>query len=233
MIELYTWTTGNGRKVVLMLEETGIPYAIHPVNIRRGDQFKPDFLAISPNNKIPAIVDTEGPGGEPLAVFESAAVLMYLAEKTGQLMPSEMAARYAVIQWLVLSVAGIGPAIGQAHYFRGPGKEGNERAAERFTNETARVFRVLDRRLKESPWLGGPEYSIADISSYGRVRGWKNAGVDIGEMPYLRDWLARIEARPAARRTDAVLEKLRKEHDTPLDDRARDIMYGKTQFAVR
>ncbi len=233
MIDLYTWTTGNGRKIVMMLEEIGIAYEVHPVNIRLGQQFTPEFLAISPNNKVPAIVDREGPEGVPLAVFESAACLMYLAEKTGKLLPGDIAGRYAVLQWLILSVAGLGPVIGQAHYFRGPGKEGNERAAERFTNETGRVFNVLEKRLGEAPWLGGADYSIADISTYGRAAGYKAAGIDIDATPRLKDWLARIEARPASRRAAAVIDDIRARHDTPLDDAAREIMYGKTQFQRR
>ena len=233
MIDLYTWTTGNGRKIVIMLEETGTPYEVHPINIRRGDQFTPEFLKISPNNKIPAIVDRDGPGGKPISVFESAACLMYLAEKSGKLLPADVAGRYAVLPWLILSVAGLGPAIGQAHYFRGPGKDGNERAAERFTNETQRVFNVLDKRLSESPWLGGTEYSIADISAYGRAAGYRNAGLDIDDTPHVKAWLTRIEERPASRRAAAVIADIRARHDTPLDDRARDVMYGATQYARR
>lgn len=233
MIDLYTWTTGNGRKIVMMLEEAGLPYEIHPVNIRRGDQFKPEFLAISPNNKVPAIVDRDGPGGKPLAVFESAACLMYLAEKTGKLMPSDIGGRYAVMQWLILSVAGLGPVIGQAHYFHGPGKDGNERAAERFTSETRRVFGVLEKRLGETPWLGGDEYSIADISTYGRANGYKAAGVDIDETPRLKDWIARIEARPASIRAGAVIDDIRAKYDTPLDAAAKELLYGKAQYQRR
>lgn len=233
MIDLYTWTTGNGRKIVMMLEEVGLVYEAHPVNIRRGDQFKPEFLKISPNNKVPAIVDRDGPGGAPLAVFESAACLMYLAEKSGGLMPADMAARYDVIQWLVLSVAGLGPAIGQAHYFHGPGKEGNERAAARFTRETGRTFNVLDRHLAGHEWLGADTYSIADISAYCRVGGWRNAGVDIDDFPNLKAWHARIKARPATEKAVAVVEKIREKYDTPLDDAARDIMYGDAQFVRR
>lgn len=233
MIDLYTWTTGNGRKIVMMLEETGMAYEVHPVNIRRGEQFHPDFLRISPNNKVPAIVDRDGPGGKPLAVFESAACLMYLAEKTGKLLPADVAGRYAVMQWLILSVAGLGPVIGQAHYFHGPGKDGNERAAERFTNETRRVFNVLENRLAEVPWLGGADYSIADISTYGRANGWKAAGLKIDDTPRLKDWLARVEERPASQRAGAVIEDIRAKYDTPLDDAARELLYGKGQYAKR
>lgn len=231
MIDAYIWTTGNGRKVAVMLEETGLEAEIHPVNIRRGEQFAPEFLRISPNNKIPAIVDRDGPGGAPLAVFESAAILMYLAEKAGMLLPAETAARYGALQWLIFSVAGLGPAVGQAHYFRGRAAEGNAHAAERFTREVGRLFRVMDERLAGSEWLGGPEYSIADISAYGRTRGWKNAGQDIDETPRVRDWLARIEARPAVRRADRLIEEMRAAHETPMDDEARAIMYGERQYA--
>ncbi len=233
MIDLYTWTTGNGRKIVIMLEEVGLDYEVHPVNIYKGEQFAADFLKISPNNKVPAIIDRDGPGGKALSVFESAACLMYLAEKTGKLMPSDIVERYDVIQWLVLTVAGLGPAIGQAHYFHGPGKDANAAAAARFTRETARMFNVLDRRLCESPWIGGAEYSIADISAVGRVAGYKNAGVDINETPALAAWLERVDARPASRRAAKVIADLRATHATPVDDAARDIMYGDTQFARR
>ncbi|MFM2129548.1 MAG: hypothetical protein RL477_1094 [Pseudomonadota bacterium] len=233
MIELYTWTTGNGRKIVMMLEEVGVPYEVHPVNIRRGDQFRPEFLQISPNNKVPAIVDRDGPGGRPLAVFESAACLMYLAEKTGLLLPADITGRYAAMQWLILSVAGLGPVIGQAHYFHGPGKDGNERAAERFTDETRRVFNVLEKRLGEAPWLGGDDYSIADISTYGRAAGWKAAGLNIDDTPRVKDWLARIEARPASGRAAKVIDDIRAKYDVPLDDAAKELLYGKAQYARR
>lgn len=233
MIDLYTWTTGNGRKIVMMLEEVGLAYRIQPVNIRRGDQFKPEFLKISPNNKVPAIVDHDAPGGVPLAVFESAACLLYLAEKTGKLIPADVAGRYGVMQWLILSVAGLGPVIGQAHYFHGPGKDGNDKAADRFTKETRRVLGVIDKRLGEAPWLGGAEYSIADISTYGRAAGYKAAHVDIADMPHLKDWLARVEARAASKRAAAVIDDIRATYDTPLDEAAKNLLYGAGQFDRR
>jgi GST-like protein len=233
MIDAYIWTTGNGRKVVVACEEMGLAYRLHPVNIRRGDQFKPEFLRISPNNKIPAITDDDGPGGGSLAIFESAAILMYLAEKSGRLLPAETAARYEVLQWLVFSVTALGPIIGQVHYFQGIAREGNEHALERFRREIQRVFKVMEERLAESEWLGGDGYSIADISTYCRARGWKRLGIESAEVPHLRDWLARIDARPAVRRADGAIEEMRRANETPMDEEARRIMYGDRQLARR
>lgn len=231
MIHAYLWYTGNPRKILVMLEETGLDYRIHVVNIRKGDQFETEFLRVSPNNKVPAIVDDQGPGGETVSVFESGAILEYLADKTGKLLPREGAARYKVLEWLQLSVANLGPALGQAHYFVTEFPEGNAHAAERFRNETARVFRVLDHQLEDKDWIAIPEFSIADISCYGRVRGWKNAGVDIDDTPRLEDWLARIEDRPAVRRAHGVIEEMRKAHATPMSEDAHSILYGARQMA--
>lgn len=233
MIDAYLWFTGNPRKILVMFEETGLEYEVHVVNIWTGEQFDPEFLKISPNNKVPVIVDRDGPGGQPLSVFESGAILEYLGDKTGRLLPREGAARYKVIEWLHLVAANLSPALGQAHYFVSEFPEGNEHAADRFRNETARVFRVLDEQLVDKDWIATPDYSIADISAYGRVRGWKAAGVQIDDTPRLKDWLARVEDRPAVKRADAVIGEMRAANTTVADDETHSILYGARQMAGR
>ncbi len=192
MIDAYLWYTGNPRKILVMFEETGLDYVIKVVNIRTGEQFDPEFLKLCPNNKVPVIVDHDGPGGEKISVFESGAILEYLGDKTGMFLPKEGAARYKVIEWLHLVASNLSPALGQAHYFVTEFPEGNEHAAARFRGETARVFRVLDGELADKAWIATADYSIADISAYGRVRGWKNAGVQIDDTPRLKNWLHRV-----------------------------------------
>jgi GST-like protein len=233
MIDAYLWYTGNPRKILVMFEETGLDYDIKVVNIRTGEQFGPDFLKLCPNNKVPVIVDHDGPGGETFSVFESGAILEYLGDKTGQMLPKEGAARYKVIEWLHLVAANLSPALGQAHYFVTEFPEGNEQAADRFRNETARVFRVLDDQLVNKDWIATPEYSIADISAYGRVRGWKAAGIQIDDTPRLKDWLQRMEDRPAVKRADEVIGKIRDEYLTDMTEEAHSILYGERQMAGR
>jgi len=203
MIRLYTWATPNGRKASIMLEEIGIPYEVHPVNLRAGEQFKPGFLTINPNNKIPAIVDTEGPGGQPLTLFESGAILIYLAEKTGKLFPVEQGrAGYEVIQWLMFQIGGVGPTFGQANYFF----KMTDRvtyAVERFRKEALRVYAVLDGRLGEQRFLAG-EYSIADIASYPWVARHEGHEVKLATFPNVKRWFDEISARPAVQRGMAI-----------------------------
>ena len=184
MIDLYTWPTPNGHKIHIMLEETGLPYNVIPIDINKGDQFDPEYLKLSPNNKMPAMVDTDGPGGEPYGLFESGAIMMYLAEKTGQFMPAEMAARYRVIQWLMFQMGGIGPLFGQAHHFRQYAPEGPDLtyAVERYTNEAGRLYGVLDRRLGEAEYLAG-DYSIADIATFPWTRSHDRQGHSFDEFP--------------------------------------------------
>src|SRR3984885_4647599 len=165
MIDVYSWATPNGHKVHIMLEECGLPYAVHAVDIGAGDQFKPDFLAISPNNKIPAIIDSDGPEGKPLSLFESGAILFYLAEKTGKFLPSDPAGRYATMQWLMFQMGGVGPMLGQAHHFRIYAPEKVEYAVNRYSNEAKRLYGVMDRQLGVTRYLAGDEYSIADIAT--------------------------------------------------------------------
>jgi len=231
MIEVYSWPTPNGHKVHIMLEECGLPYHVHPVNIGTGDQFKPDFLRISPNNKIPAIVDPEGPEGEPISLFESGAILLYLAGKTGKFLPQGTTAKYEVLQWLMFQMGGVGPMLGQTHHFRIYAPEKIGYAIDRYTNEAARLYGVMDRRLSKSKYLGGKEYSIADIAVFPWLRSWKNQGIDWADFPHLKGWFDEIAARPAVQRGVEVLST---NSSRPLtDDKARDILFGKQQYQRR
>ena len=230
MIEVYSWPTPNGHKVHIMLEECGLPYRVHPVDIGAGAQFEPGFLAISPNNKIPAITDPDGPEGAPISLFESGAILLYLAGKTGRFLPAGTAARYEVLQWLMFQMGGVGPMLGQAHHFRIYAPEKIPYAVDRYTNEARRLYGVMDRRLAQSPYLGGPEYSIADIAVYPWLRSWKNQGIDWNDFPHLRAWFDAVGARPAVQRGCEVLATARK----PLtDDKARDLLFGQGQYRRR
>ena len=229
-IDVYSWPTPNGHKVHIMLEECGLPYVAHPVNIGKGDQFAPDFLAISPNNKIPAIVDPQGPDGQPISLFESGAILVYLAGKTGRFMPEDDRARYDVLQWLMFQMGGVGPMLGQAHHFRLYAPEKLPYAIERYTNEAKRLYGVIDKRLSQSAFIAGPDYSIADIAIFPWLRSWENQGIVLTEYPHLKSWFDGIAARPAVQRGVKVLADLRK----PLTgDKERDILFGKSQYAKR
>ena len=203
-IDLYTWKTPNGRKVSIMLEELALPYETHTVNIGQDEQFAPDFLAISPNNKIPAIVDPEGPDGAPISLFETGAILLYLAEKTGRFMPQEARARQLANQWLMWQMGGFGPMLGQAHHFRRFAKEQVPYAIERYTNETRRLYGVLDRRLGEADYLAGEDYSVADIATYPWAARHEWHGMDLADFPNVKRWYDAIGARPAVERGMAV-----------------------------
>ena len=204
MIELYTWGTPNGRKVSIMLEEAGLSYNTHAVNISKDEQFAPDFLKVSPNNKIPAIVDPDGPGGKPISLFESGAILFYLAEKTGKLLPADPAGRYETMVWLMFQMAGVGPMFGQAHHFRRFAKEQVPYAIDRYTNETHRIYGVMDKRLGEVPYLAGQEYSIADVATFPWVARWEWHGIDWANYPNLKRWFDNVGARPAVQKGMAV-----------------------------
>ncbi|WP_430437849.1 glutathione S-transferase family protein [Oceanibaculum nanhaiense] len=204
MIELYTWGTPNGRKVSIMLEEAGLPYNTHAVNISKDEQFAPDFLKVSPNNKIPAIVDPDGPGGKPISLFESGAILFYLAEKTGKLLPADPAGRYETMVWLMFQMAGVGPMFGQAHHFRRFAKEQVPYAIDRYTNETHRIYGVMDKRLGEVPYLAGQDYTIADVATYPWVARWEWHGIDWANYPNLKRWFDNVGARPAVQKGMAV-----------------------------
>ena len=228
MIDAYSWATPNGHKVHIMLEETGLEYRVHPVDIGAGDQFKPEFLAISPNNKIPAIVDSEGPDGTPLSIFESGAILLYLAEKTGRFLPHAPAARYATLQWLMFQMGGLGPMLGQAHHFRVYAPQQIDYAVNRYTNEAKRLYGVMDKQLGKTQYLADDDYTIADIASFPWTRSWQNQGIELAEFPNVKRWHEAIAARPAVIRGVEVLAAARK----PLmDDKAKEVLFGATQYA--
>jgi GST-like protein len=205
MIQLYTWGTPNGKKASIMLEEIGMPYEVHPINIGQGDQMKPEYLAINPNNKIPSIIDPDGPGGKPFTLFESGAILMYLAEKSGKLWPADLRQRYTMIQWLMFQMGGVGPMFGQANYFYRL-EEKNPQAIDRFKKEALRLYNVLNQALAEREYLAG-EYSIADIATYPWV--WRHEGhqVKLEEFPYVKRWFDTISARPAVQRGMEIPKK--------------------------
>ena len=203
MIDLYTWTTPNGRKASIMLEEVAVPYRVHKVDITKGEQHRPEFVAINPNGRIPAIVDQEGPGGRPLRVFESGAILIYLAEKTGMLLASEPRQRVETLAWLMFQMGGVGPMFGQAHHFLRAAPEPVPYGIERYTKETRRLYGVLDKRLAEESFLAGT-YSIADIATYPWVARHEWHKVDLGEFPNVARWYAAIGARPAVARGMSV-----------------------------
>lgn len=204
MIDLYTWTTPNGRKVSIMLEEVGLPYRVHPVNIGKNEQFAPDFLKISPNNRIPAIVDPDGPGGKSISLFESGAILIYLADKTGKFYPAEPTAHYMTLQWVMWQMGGFGPMLGQAHHFRRAAPEPVPYAIDRYTNEAKRLYGVIDKRLGEAEYLGGDEYTIADIITYPWAARHEWHAVDLDQFPNVRRWYDTVGARPAVQRGMAV-----------------------------
>lgn len=236
MIELYSCPTPNGRKVHILLEECGLAYQAHSIDISAGDQFKEAFLAISPNNKIPVIVDHEGPDGNPVTLFESAAILLYLAEKTGQFLPESKAGRYECLQWLFWQMAGIGPAMGQAFHFGYYAIHRVERdklqyGIDRFTSESARLLRVLEKHLASNRVMVGNAYSIADISIWPWIERSKGIVFELADYPAIRDWAAAIAERPAVQRGMAVLDP--KPYDPKFDQKQWDILYGKDQFAKR
>ncbi|OGA22251.1 MAG: glutathione S-transferase [Betaproteobacteria bacterium RIFCSPLOWO2_02_FULL_67_26] len=199
MIDLYTWTTPNGRKVSIMLEELQLPYRVHPVNIGQGDQFKPEYLKINPNGKIPSIVDPEGPDGKPIALMESGAILIYLAGKTGKLLPAAVRDRYVALQWLMFQMGGVGPIFGQVHHFLRAAKEQVPYAIERYTRETRRLYGVLEERLKGRDYLAGG-YSVADIATYPWVARYEWHRTDLNDFPHVKRWFDAISARPAVQR---------------------------------
>jgi GSH-dependent disulfide-bond oxidoreductase len=230
MIDLYSWATPNGHKVHIMLEECGLPYRVHPVNIGAGDQFKPEFLKISPNNKIPAIVDSQGPDGQPISLFESGAILIYLASKTGRFLPSSDRGKFEMLQWLMFQMGGVGPMLGQAHHFRIYAPAKIEYAINRYTNEAKRLYGVMDKQLATHKFIAGDNYTIADIAIFPWLRSWQNQGIDWADYPHLKKWFDVIAARPAVQRGVQVLADQRK----PLvDDKARENMFGAAQYQKR
>jgi GST-like protein len=235
MIDLHYWTTPNGHKITMFLEETGLPYKLIPVNIGKGDQFKADFLAISPNNRIPALVDHDPPGGgKPIAVFESGAMLVYLAEKTGKFLPKEPRARADVMQWLFWQMGGLGPMAGQNHHFRNYAPEKIPYAIDRYVNETNRLYGVLNKRLADRTFIAG-DYSIADMASYPWVVPYANQGQNIDDFPHLKRWLETIAARPATQRAYAKAKEINPNFGQPAirTEEERKLLFGQTARVVK
>jgi len=228
MIDLYTWPTPNGFKASIMLEETGLDYQIHAVNINAGDQFKPDFLSISPNNKIPAIRDQNGSDGKTISVFESGAILIYLARKSQRFLPQDPQKEMQVLQWLMFQMSGIGPMFGQAGHFRHYASTMVPEAIERYTKEAGRLLNVMDKRLTETQYLAGDDYSIADIATYPWMLRLENRqGQNIDDFPNVKRWIEIIQKRPAVQRGTKVLADRHVEH---IDDTARKALFGSDQF---
>ncbi len=237
MIDVYFWPTPNGYKVTWMLEEVGLKYNVVPVNIGAGDQFKPEFLKISPNNRMPAITDFEGPGGKPISIFESGAILMYLAEKTGLLMPSDTHGKYEVIQWLMFQMASVGPMLGQAHHFRKYAPQKLDYAIGRYTNEAKRIYNVIDKRLAESKYIAG-DFSIADIAIYPWLVPHAIQGQNLDDFPHLKKWFEGLRERAATKRGFAVMadvvERMRAQQQAPQQDKKSwEILFGPKQFEKR
>ncbi len=230
MIEVYSWATPNGHKIHIMLEECGLAYRAIPIDIGAGDQFAPEFLKISPNNKIPAIVDPEGPDGKPISVFESGAILLYLAAKTGRLLPEDLRGKYRTMEWLMFQMGSVGPMLGQAHHFRMYAPEKLSYAVDRYSNEAKRLYGVIDKRLASSRFIAADEYTIADIAIFPWLRSWKNQGIEIEDYPKLKAWFEGIAARPAVQRGVEVLASLRKAIRT---EKEKEVLFGATQYQRR
>ncbi len=232
MIDLYYWTTPNGHKITIFLEETGLPYTIKPVNIGKGEQFTPEFLAIAPNNRIPAIVDHAPPdGGGPLSIFESGAILLYLAGKTGRFYPNDLRGRCDAAQWLFWQMGGLGPMAGQNHHFAQYAPEKIPYAIERYVKETGRLFRVMDTRLADREYLAG-DYSIADMACYPWVLP-ERQGQDVEQFPHLKRWLAAIKARPAVARAYALAKKINPNAPGIRTEAERKVLFGQDQNTVK
>jgi len=232
MIDVYTWPTPNGHKVHIALEELGLPYTIKAINIRTGEQFKRPFLDYSTNNKIPAIVDSDGPDGKPISVFESGAILIYLAGKTGKLLPKKDRDKYLALQWLMFQMGSIGPMMGQANHFRSnAAPEKIEYAINRYTSEVKRLHGVMERRLSEAQWFAGSEYTIADIAIFPWLRASERNGIVWSEFPKVKAWFDKINARPAVQRALKVLEEVNTSPPGQYDAKAREVLFGATQYA--
>jgi GST-like protein len=232
MIELYTWPTPNGHKIHIMLEETGLEYHVIPVDIGKGEQFDPEFLKISPNNKMPAMIDPDGPGGKPFALAESGAMLFYLAAKTGKFLPRDLADRWRVMQWVMTQMGHVGPMLGQAHHFLQYAPEKIEYAMNRYRNEARRLYGVLNNQLKDREWLACDEYTIADMATMPWLRAPERQGVDIEEYPHVKRWRDKIAARPAVKRAVEVLADRRRPTPSFTKEQA-EVLFGATQYAKR
>jgi GST-like protein len=235
MIDLHYWTTPNGHKITIFLEEAGLPYKIFPVNIGKGDQFKPDFLAIAPNNRMPAIVDhAPKDGGKPISIFESGAILLYLAEKTGQFLPADLRGRFDALQWLFWQMGGLGPMAGQNHHFRNYAPEKIPYAIDRYINETNRLYGVLNKRLADRAFVAG-DYSIADMASYPWVVPYANQGQNIDDFPHVKRWLETIATRPATQRAYAKAKEINPNFGQPAirTEEERKLLFGQTASVVK
>ena len=229
MIDLYSSVTPNGHKIHIMLEECGLPYRAHYIDIGAGDQFKPEFLAISPNNKIPAIVDSEGPDGKPFSLFESGAILVYLASKVGKFLGDTDRQKFTTLQWLMFQMGGVGPMLGQAHHFRIYAPEKIEYGINRYTNEAKRLYGVIDKQLSKNTYLAGDDYTIADIATFPWLRSWKNQGIDWEDYPHAKRWFDEIGERPAVKRGLEVLA----DRNKPIDDKSKEVLFGAAQYQKR
>ncbi|NDC08894.1 MAG: glutathione S-transferase family protein [Oxalobacteraceae bacterium] len=230
MIDVYSWPTPNGHKIHILLEECGLPYRAHAIDIGAGDQFSPEFLAISPNNKVPAIIDPDGPDGKPMSLFESGAILVYLASKVNRFLGDTDREKFNVLQWLMWQMGGFGPMLGQAHHFRIYAPEKIEYGIQRYSNEAARLYGVLDKQLSQHHYLAGDSYTIADIATFPWTRSWQNQGIDLERFPHVKRWHDEIAARPAVQRGVQVLADLRR----PLiDDKAKSVLFGAEQYKAR
>ncbi|MDR2335422.1 MAG: glutathione S-transferase N-terminal domain-containing protein [Burkholderiaceae bacterium] len=233
MIDLYYWTTPNGHKITLFLEEAGLPYTIHPVNISKGEQFAPDFLKIAPNNRIPAIVDqSPGDGGAPISLFESGAILLYLADKTRRFIPQDLRGRNDVIQWLFWQMGGLGPMAGQNHHFVQYAPERIPYAMERYVKETSRLYGVLDKQLSDGrDYIAGKDYSIADMASYPWIVPHERQQQDLAKFPHLKAWFERIAARPATRRAYELAQTI---NVAPtVDEAAKKVLFGQDASTIK
>lgn len=232
MIELYYWPTPNGHKITMFLEEAGLDYEIHPIDISAGDQFKPEFLAFSPNNRMPAIIDRKpADGGEPISVFESGAILVYLGEKTGKFLPADVRGRNTVLEWLFWQMGGLGPMLGQNHHFSAYAPEKIPYAINRYVNETNRLYGVLDRRLEGRSFIAGENYSIADMACYPWIVPWTRQGQNLDDFPNLRRWFDAIRARPGTERAYAKGEPY--SNRPAVTEEGRKILFGQTAASVR
>jgi GST-like protein len=235
MIDLYYWSTPNGHKIMMFLEETGLAYKVFPINIGKGDQFKPEFLAVAPNNRIPALVDHEPKGGgKPISIFESGAMLLYLAEKTGKFLPADTYGRYDTIQWTFWQMGGLGPMAGQNHHFSNYAQEKIKYAIDRYVNETNRLYGVLNKRLADRAFIAG-DYSIADMASYPWVVGYKNQSQNIDDFPHLKRWLETIRERPATVRAYAKAKEVNPNFGQPVNrtEEERKLLFGQTAAVVK
>jgi GST-like protein len=230
MIDLYALTSPNVQKIFIMLEELELPYNTIPVDVWKGDQFEPKFLALNPNGKIPVIVDHEGPGGRPYTVFESGAILLYLAEKTGRFLPADMQRKYEVLQWLMIQLTGVGPMFGQWTHFKMFAPAGNDYSMGRYQSELKRLYALLEQRLGEKPFLGGDDYSVADIATFPWTRNHAAHGVRLEENPNLKRWFETIAARPAVQRAIDKVTAIKSSRDSASEDN-KDRFFGRGRYA--